>query len=261
MNSVTQKSYNPKHHPLNYPICDDWQPLFKELDQKQWFQNLLTEISLAYEKLTIAPREKFLWRIFEITSLNSLIGIILGQDPYPNIQHANGLAFSVEEGITIPASLRSIFFELKRSHEMNIPSHGNLSGWAEQGIFLLNSTLVLNMETKKPPQNIDSELWTKLIQSIISYILKNKTLHPIFMLAMGKKAQKSTKAFLLADNLHIINTPHPSPLAAIGLQAKPFIGCGCFETIDKFLNHHNLKQIIWCPDAPSVHKGNHPHES
>ncbi|NIZ40336.1 uracil-DNA glycosylase [Entomospira entomophila] len=218
------------------------------MNEKQWFQILLTEIETAYDTLTIAPTIEHLWRAFEITSLDHITGIILGQDPYPNLKHANGLAFSVAHGITIPASLRSIFFELKRSHDTPVSPHGDLSSWAKQGILLLNQTLVLDMETKRPPLTIDSENWTRLTQSIITYILDKKD--PIFLLAMGKKAQKSAKSFLLADNLYIINTPHPSPLAAIGVNAKPFIGCGCFEEIDLFLQKHHLPIIQWDLNEP-----------
>lgn len=228
------------------------------LDGKPWFHILLKEIETAYNTLTIAPTIDLLWRAFEITSLERLTGVILGQDPYPNLKHANGLAFSVAHGITIPASLRSIFFELKRSHGTPVSMHGDLSSWAKQGILLLNQTLVLNMDTKRPPVTIDSENWTRLTQSIITFILEKKD--PIFLLAMGKKAQKSAKSFLLADNLYIINTPHPSPLAAIGVNAKPFIGCGCFEEIDLFLQKHHLPAIQWSLSEHDEHKDTHPHE-
>ncbi|NIZ19818.1 uracil-DNA glycosylase [Entomospira culicis] len=259
MNLTNIGSFNHKHHPLNYPVHPEWRTLFVELSEKQWFQLLLKEIEHAYATLSIAPQEKYLWRAFELTPRAQLKGIILGQDPYPNIEYANGLAFSVDPGLTIPASLRNIFFELNRSHEIPVSTHGDLSNWAKQGLLLLNTVLTLDLSTKKNPKNISEELWTRLNQSIIHYILEEKTPELIFMLAMGKKAQKAAKTFLLADNLHIISTPHPSPLAAIGRSATPFIGCGCFCEIDAFLQKHQQASITWSLDALDAQKDNRPH--
>jgi uracil-DNA glycosylase len=242
----------PKFHPLNYPIHPDWIALFEELSPQSWFQSLLQEMEEVYTEQTIVPQAQFVWRVFELTSLHSLKGIILGQDPYPNLEHANGLAFSVNAGLTPPASLRNIFFELQRSHGLRVPNHGDLSAWASQGLLLLNTALCLDLSIKKPPLNIKDTLWANLTQSVVQYILKQQNDHPIFVLAMGKKAQKLARSFGLNESILLINTSHPSPLAAIGLHAKPFVGCGCFEQIDHFLDNHQIAPITWTLDEPCV---------
>jgi uracil-DNA glycosylase len=243
LNTHATGSNQPSHHPLNYAIHSDWQPLFATLSEQQWFTNLLIEISHAYDQLEVTPTAAYLWRTFELTSLSNLKGILLGQDPYPNPLHANGLAFSTQAGITIPASLRSIFFELERTHQISVSKHGDLSKWASQGLLLLNSTLVLDVATKKPPTSINSENWQKLTTCIMEFILaQNRSL---FVLAMGKKAQKAMAPFLTASQLHIISTPHPSPLATIGIHAKPFVGCNCFVQIDSFLRDQQQTVFDW----------------
>jgi len=178
------------------------------------------------------PREK-IFRAFELTPLENVKVVILGQDPYHGQGQANGLAFSVELGQKPPPSLRNILKEaLQDVAGMPIT---DLTRWAEQGVFLLNT--VLTVEEKKPGSHAHFG-WEHFTDEVISMISKNQD-HVVFML-WGQYAQK--KEIWIDTNKHmILKAPHPSPLSAY----QGFIGCKHFSLANKYLEAHSKSTIHW----------------
>lgn len=178
------------------------------------------------------PREK-IFRAFELTPLENVKVVILGQDPYHGQGQANGLAFSVELGQKPPPSLRNILKEaLQDVAGMPIP---DLTRWAEQGVFLLNT--VLTVEEKKPGSHAHFG-WEKFTDEVIAMISKDRD-HVVFML-WGQYAQR--KEIWIDSNKHLIlKAAHPSPLSAY----QGFVGCKHFSLANQFLNLHGIGDVCW----------------
>ena len=214
----------------------DWQPLlhnFLNHPAGQQLQIFLRE-RLA-SGAVIYPPEPF--RALQLTALSKVRVVILGQDPYHGVGQAEGLAFSVARGVKIPPSLRNIFKELQREFQQTPPSHGSLQSWAEQGVLLLNTCLMV--EDGQPASHAKRG-WELLTDSLIEACAA-KSERGVFMLwgahAQGKQA-------LIAQNNQdarhlVLKANHPSPLSALR-PPEPFIGCGHFGKARDWLAHHSL---------------------
>lgn len=193
----------------------------------------LTKISIS--KKTIYPDRKNFFRAFELTSLESLKVVILGQDPYHGYNQANGLAFSVDQNIKIPPSLMNIFKEYSSDLGFSIPANGNLESWAKQGVLLLNSILTVESGSAGSHKDIGWEVFT---DEIIRALSKEKV-NLVFIL-WGAYAQ--TKNSLISNSKHlIISSPHPSPLSAY----KGFFGSKPFSKCNEYLKKNNITEIDW----------------
>ena len=180
------------------------------------------------------PHDQILFAL-EATPLESVKVVILGQDPYHGEGQAHGLAFSVPEGISIPPSLINIFKEIEREYSKPLARKGNLTGWAQQGVLLLNTTLTVRASQ---PGSHQKKGWEELTDAIIR-VVSEKSENTVFML-WGSHAQK--KAELVDNCKHLIlKAPHPSPLSA----HRGFIGCGHFKDANTYLAHHKKAPIDW----------------
>ena len=161
--------------------------------------------------------------------------MILGQDPYHGPGQAHGLSFSVKPGVPFPPSLLNIFKEIKADLGKDMPPTGDLTRWADQGVFLLNATLTVRENQAGSHQNQGWETFTDEVIQAINRNCKNV----VFML-WGAYAQK--KADLIDSDQHLIlKAPHPSPLSA----HRGFLGCGHFSKANHYLAENGLKPISW----------------
>ena len=217
-------------------IHPDWKPHvqhFLHSAQGQSLQKFL-QTRLAAQA-AIYPPEPF--KALTLTALKDVRVVILGQDPYHGAGQAEGLAFSVAQGIKIPPSLRNMFKERERDLGLPPAAHGSLKAWAAQGIVLLNTTLTVE---DGHPASHAKKGWELLTDSLISACAQKQS--PVAFLLWGAHAQ--AKQALIAqhntDNRHLIlRANHPSPLSALRAP-EPFIGCGHFGKTRQFLNNITL---------------------
>lgn len=183
----------------------------------------------------VYPHIKNVFRAFDLCHFDDLKVVILGQDPYHGPGQADGLSFSVPDGIKIPPSLQNIYKEIKEDIGKDIPQSGNLEHWADQGVLLLNSTLTVRHKT---PTSHSNKGWEQFTDAIIDIINKEKE-HVVFLL-WGKYAQK--KGALINRSKHLVlESAHPSPFSAY----KGFFGTKPFSKTNTYLEKHGIKPIDW----------------
>ena len=200
----------------------------------------LSEISNTLSSKEFLPSRENIWRALELTPIESIKVVILGQDPYPTVGNAHGLAFSVMPDIRpIPASLKNIYKELVSDIGFTMPLHGNLEEWAKGGVMLLNTVLTVEAGV---PQSHSKIGWEEVTDQIIrSIAAQNKNV--IFVL-WGKSAQVKKKllSLYLDKNGHrILESAHPSPLSA----SKGFLGSKPFSKINEWLEEMGKEKIDW----------------
>ena len=216
-------------------IEQSWASLLEGEFNKDYFRQIRNFIKEQYKTKAIFPPEKLIFNAFNLTSVNSVKVVVIGQDPYHGEGQANGLAFSVSKGIKIPPSLLNIYKELKSDINKDIPNNGCLEAWAKQGVLLLNSVLTVQSGKANSHKDIG---WEKFTENIISLISKKKT-NLVFLL-WGNYAHK--KENLIESNNHLIlKSVHPSPLSAY----NGFFGSKHFSKTNKFLKKNNIKEILW----------------
>lgn len=220
---------------VNPQIEDSWKVALAEEFQKNYFvelKRILMEEKSMYE---IYPPGNRIFAAYNYTPLDKVKVVIIGQDPYHNPGEANGLCFSVNDGIKIPPSLQNIFKELKDDVGCQMPKSGNLEKWAMQGVFLLNSVLTVRRNQAGSHRNIG---WEKFTDATIR-IISEKREHVVFML-WGKWAMEKIK--LIDEKKHLIlKASHPSPLARTG-----FLGCKHFSKANTYLISKGIEPIDWC---------------
>jgi uracil-DNA glycosylase len=196
-------------------------------------------IKNEYETKTIFPPKNQIFSAFQQTPFSSLKVVIIGQDPYPNPNDAMGLSFSVNKSQAIPPSLMNIYKCLENDKKINFkkPSHGDLTFWAKQGVFLLNSTLTV--ECRKANSHQKNSKWNEFTDFVIKVINKNKE-HVVFLLwgnfAIGKKK-------FIDENKHfVVCNIHPSPLAA---KFGKFWESKQFSLCNEYLKKFGIKEIDW----------------
>ena len=188
----------------------------------------------------IYPPNSLIFNAFNMTPLEQVKVVILGQDPYHGPNQAHGLSFSVQRGVALPPSLRNIFHELHADVGVEIPRHGDLTRWAEQGVLLLNS--VLTVEAGQPTSH-QKRGWENFTDHVID-VLNEQREHIVFIL-WGAYAQR--KGQRLDPNKHLIlKAAHPSPLAA---NRGGFFGCKVFSKTNNYLKHNGIEPINWQLDA------------
>jgi uracil-DNA glycosylase len=184
---------------------------------------------------SILPAEDDVFNALRYTPLNKVKVVILGQDPYPNKRHAHGLSFSIpKETQDIPKSLKNIIKELESDIGVK-KTNGNLLGWAEQGVMLLNTVLTVEEGLSNSHKN---KGWEKLTKEVISVINTTKD-HVVFIL-WGGKAQKMKK-WIDSVKHYILEAPHPSPLSSY----RGFFGSQPFSKTNTYLKQHGKKPIDW----------------
>lgn len=213
---------------------EQWKDLLSEEFDKAYFQKLLIYLESEYSHCTVYPNEQDVFSIFNACNPEKLKVVILGQDPYHNEFQANGMAFSVQQGVKIPPSLRNIIKELKTDINIAEPMHGDLTNWAKQGVFLLNTCLTVRAHEPLSHQN---KGWEKFTGRIIEIL--NESQKGIVFILWGKKAHE--KAQLINKNHYILKSHHPSPLSAY----RGFFGCKHFSKTNEFLTLAGKEPINW----------------
>lgn len=185
-----------------------WQEVFNEESTKDYFVNLQRFVSTEYETKKCFPKKEDIYKAFELTPLEKVKVVIIGQDPYPTENVAMGLAFSVSKDTKIPKSLNNMFIELVDDLGVDYPSCGDLSKWAENGILLLNR--ILTVEQSKPLSH-KNKGWEEFTKKVIETI--NKKNRKVVFILLGNEAIK-IKKYLNNPKHLVIEAPHPSPLSA-----------------------------------------------
>ncbi|MDX9738962.1 MAG: uracil-DNA glycosylase [Candidatus Dojkabacteria bacterium] len=190
---------------------------------------------IAYRSNEVFPLRDNLYRAVELTPIDTVKVVIIGQDPYHGTGQANGLAFSVNKGIKIPPSLRNIYKELEDDLGIQTPKHGDLTEWAKKGVLLLNSVLTVQKDT---PGSHRALGWQEYTDSIIKELSLQKE-NLVFIL-WGKYAQQKKK--LIDESKHLlIVSPHPSPFSA----RRGFFGSKPFSKVNIYLREHSIPPIDW----------------
>jgi len=216
-------------------IHDSWYHELDEEFQKKYWIDLSRKIKSSYKNKTIFPKPSLLFNAFNSTHLNDVKVVIIGQDPYHGQGQANGLSFSVNEGITIPPSLLNIFKELNSDLNIPISKTGNLQSWANQGVLLLNTILTVEKDNANSHKDLGWEIFTKKVIEVISIKLEN-----IVFILWGKQANYIND-IIDSSKHHIISSVHPSPLSA----HRGFFGSKPFSKTNKFLISKGISPIDW----------------
>lgn len=215
-------------------IGNEWDEIVKGEYEKNYFQKLMNFIEEEYNTKTIYPEKENIYNALKLVPPDKVKVVILGQDPYINKGQAHGLSFSVQDGITIPPSLRNIYKELESDLAIAPASSGNLTKWAEQGVLLLNTTLTVRSGSSNSHKG---KGWGLFTDSIIKY-LGNK--ENIVFILWGKNAQEKENFIDNNKNL-VLKAAHPSPLSA----SRGFFGCKHFSKTNEYLKEHNIEPINW----------------
>lgn len=217
-----------------------WRTALKETFESDVFKSLSSFLEDEYKTQTIFPPEEDVFAAFNLTRLQDIKVVILGQDPYHGPNQAHGLAFSVKSPCKPPPSLKNIFKELNIN-----PQEGDLTSWAKQGVFLLNTVLTVRASQANSHKN---QGWEEFTDSVIQALSKRP--EPIIFVLWGAPAQKK-KGFIM-EHHYILESPHPSPLSAY----RGFFGCNHFNMINKILKETKQKEITWqlgdSPTQPSL---------
>ena len=202
---------------------------------KPYYSELMKFVDSEYAVGEVFPPREKIFRSLELTPIDSVKCVILGQDPYHDAGQAHGLAFSVNPGVKIPPSLANIYKELHDELGTYIPDNGFLEKWAKQGVLLLNTVLTVRAHEANSHKG---KGWEKFTDSVISEV--NKLDHPVVFMLWGKPAQSKKK--LLTNPKHLVlETVHPSPLSVY----RGFWGCGHFAKCNEFLEANGETPIDW----------------
>ena len=214
-----------------------WQTNLADEIQKSYFQDLMKAVDEEYQNYTCFPPKELIFAAFDYCSFDDLKVVIIGQDPYHGIHEANGLSFSVNDGVRIPPSLRNIFRELNDDlGTVFLPTSGNLEHWAQQGVLLLNASLSVRMDSPNSHKHLK---WDTFTDAVIQKISDEKE-HVVFLL-WGSFAKK--KGSKIDRNKHLVlESGHPSPMSAN--QGKWF-GNKHFSKSDLYLNENGICPVEW----------------
>ena len=214
-----------------------WRDLLEPELQKPYYQELLRRLSLACETETVFPPQEALFSAFALTPPERVRVVILGQDPYHEPGQANGLAFSVREGVKLPPSLQNIYKELQTDLGIAPSGNGDLTHWAEQGVFLLNTVLSVQAHKANSHKNFG---WQRFTDAVIEAL--RDLPQPIAFILWGAQAQKKAAAIEKSPYpRRIIASAHPSPLSAY----RGFFGSRPFSQVNDFLLSCGFETVDW----------------
>ena len=223
---------------MNYEtiqIESSWKKKLIESFQSESFIRLKKFLKLEKATQIIYPAGNKIFSAFNLCPFESVKIVIIGQDPYHGPKQANGLCFSVSDGIKPPPSLQNIFRELKDDLDLEIPSSGNLEHWAEQGVLMLNATLTVRARQAGSHQK---KGWEEFTDNVIRTLSEEK--ENLIYLLWGRYAQN--KAQIIDNEKHyILTAAHPSPFSA----HSGFFGCKHFSKTNEILKKLNQKPIKW----------------
>lgn len=220
---------------MDVKIASTWKSLLSEEFDKPYFKELTEFVRNEYKTQTIYPRGLDIFKAFDRCDFSNVKVVIIGQDPYHGPGQANGLCFSVSDGIRMPPSLMNIFKEIRNDLGKPIPASGDLERWASQGVLLLNATLTVKANSPGSHQNRG---WETFTDAVIKKISDEKD--GIVFLLWGAYAQK--KGEIIDRNKHLVlASAHPSPFSA----DRGFFGCKHFSKANDYLRSKGKNEIDW----------------
>lgn len=220
---------------MDVKIAHSWKSRLSQEFKKPYFHQLIDFVKSEYQSTTVYPPGKEIFNAFDVCNFDQVKVVIIGQDPYHGAGQANGLCFSVHDGVRMPPSLMNIFKEIHKDLGKPIPSSGNLERWARQGVLMLNATLTVRASSPGSHQNKGWEMFT---DAVIKKISEEKT-NVVFLL-WGAYAQK--KGEVIDRTKHqVLMSAHPSPFSA----DRGFFGCRHFSKTNEYLKSKGLGEIDW----------------
>jgi uracil-DNA glycosylase len=220
---------------MDVKIAVTWKDRLGDEFEKPYFIQLTAFVKQEYLSATVFPPGKEIFKAFDACDFDNVKVVIIGQDPYHGPGQANGLCFSVRDGVKMPPSLVNIFKEIKQDLGKPIPSSGNLERWAKQGVLLLNATLTVRSGSPGSHQN---KGWESFTDAIIKKISDEK--ENVVFLLWGAYAQK--KGEIIDRSKHyVLMSAHPSPFSA----DRGFFGNKHFSKANQYLKSKGLKEIDW----------------
>ena len=215
-------------------LAADWSDILEKEFSKKYFQNLCSFLKKEEKNHVVFPPKNKRFESLNLTPFNDLKIVIIGQDPYHGENQANGIAFSVNDDIAYPPSLKNIIKELSSDLSISIEKI-DLKKWAIQGVLLLNTILSVRENT---PASHAKQGWEEFTDKIIEKIVLKK--EAVIFVAWGNKAIKKLEPFNLSNH-YLLTAPHPSPLSSY----RGFFGCRHFSKTNKILKKLNQKTIQW----------------
>ena len=216
-------------------LGNDWDGILADEWEKPYYRQLHSFLKEEYSKTCIYPDMYDIFNALKYTSFADTRAVIIGQDPYHGPGQAHGLCFSVKKGVPLPPSLVNIYKEITDDLGVTMPQHGELTGWAKQGVLLLNT--VLTVRAGQPNSHKDKG-WETFTDRVISELNRKET--PIVFLLWGANAEK--KARVITNPIHKkLITVHPSPLSAY----RGFFGCHHFSKTNEILISSGQPPIKW----------------
>lgn len=233
---IIRKKISSGSYALHENIGLSWFRALQEEFDKPYFKKLSEFVQSQRDKNTVFPPDHKVYTWTRHHDIKDTRVVILGQDPYHGPGQAHGLSFSVQPGVRLPPSLVNIFKELENDIAgFKTPANGDLTGWAKQGVLMLNACLTVNQGQANSHQNKGWEIFT---DAVISWLSKNSKNNLVFLL-WGRPAQK--KATMIGKRHKVLTSAHPSPLSA----HNGFFGCSHFSKTNEFLRSQNLVEIDW----------------
>ena len=220
---------------MNVKIAEDWKVLLADEFEKPYFAELVEFVREEYGSRQIFPRGSNIFRAFDKCPFDKLKVVIIGQDPYHGEGQANGLCFSVNDGVQFPPSLRNIFQEVESDTGAPIPTSGNLDRWAEQGVLLLNAVLTVRAHEAASHAGRG---WEQFTDAVVRAIAARR--EGVVYMLWGSYAQRKGAIADPARNC-ILKAVHPSPLSAY----RGFFGCRHFSQANAYLVARGQEPIVW----------------
>jgi uracil-DNA glycosylase len=221
---------------MNVQIEESWKQYLQEEFQKPYFQQLTDSVRREYMSSTCYPPGKLIFNAFNLCPFNEVKVVIIGQDPYHEPGQAHGLSFSVQEGVTFPPSLQNIFKEIHDDLGTPIPTNGDLTRWARQGVLLLNATLSVRAHQANSHASLG---WQTFTDAAIKALAAHRQ-HLVYML-WGGFARSKASMINKQQNL-VLESVHPSPLSA---NRGGWFGQHQFSRANTYLTQQALTPIEW----------------
>ena len=220
---------------MDVRIAEDWKEILKDEFSKPYFEELVSFVKQEYASGEVFPAGRNIFRAFDKCPFDKLKVVIIGQDPYHGEGQANGLCFSVSEGVPFPPSLKNIFKEVSDDIGTPIPRSGELDRWAEQGVLMLNAVLTVRAHNAA---SHTGRGWEKFTDAVVKAIAERK--QGVVYMLWGSYAQRKGAIANPKQNL-ILHAVHPSPLSAY----RGFFGCKHFSQANNYLVSTGQDPIAW----------------
>lgn len=220
---------------MDVRIAEDWKEILREEFSKPYFEELVSFVKQEYASGEVFPAGRNIFRAFDKCPFEKLKVVIIGQDPYHGDGQANGLCFSVNEGVPFPPSLKNIFKEVSDDIGVPVPRSGELDRWAEQGVLMLNAVLTVRAHNAASHAGHG---WERFTDAVVKAIAERK--QGVVYMLWGSYAQRKGAIANPKQNL-ILHAVHPSPLSAY----RGFFGCKHFSQANNYLISIGKDPIVW----------------